>query len=106
MNSVEKAFLETKIIETLETCYDPEIPVNIVELGLVYRIDVNDYGDVEIQMTLTTPHCPVATSLPGEVHSKVSAIQGVKSVKVDVVWEPPWDPAKISDSAKLTLGML
>jgi FeS assembly SUF system protein len=106
MNFVEKAQLESKVIEALQTCYDPEIPANIYELGLVYRIEVDDEGGVRIQMTLTTPHCPVATSLPGEVQSKVAAIPGVKSANVDVVWDPPWDPSKMSDSARLQLGML
>jgi FeS assembly SUF system protein len=106
MNSAEKAQLESKVIEALETCYDPEIPANIYELGLVYRIEVGEEGDVRMQMTLTTPHCPVATSLPGEVQSKVNEIAGVKSVNVEVVWDPPWDPSKMSDTAKLQLGML
>jgi FeS assembly SUF system protein len=106
MNSVEKTQLQSKIIEALETCYDPEIPVNIYELGLVYAIDINDEGGVEIKMTLTTPNCPVATSLPGEVQSKVAAIANLKSVQVTVVWEPPWDPGKMSEAAKLQLGMI
>jgi FeS assembly SUF system protein len=106
MNSVEKTHLESKIIQALETCYDPEIPVNIYDLGLVYAVDVGDAGDVQIKMTLTTPNCPVATSLPGEVQAKVKAIEAVKSVNVDVVWDPPWDSSKISESAKLQLGMI
>jgi len=106
MNSIEKTQLESKIIEALATCFDPEIPVNIYELGLVYAIDVGNAGDVEIKMTLTTPNCPVATSLPGEVHDKVKAIETVKSVKVDVVWDAPWDSNKMSESAKLQLGMI
>jgi FeS assembly SUF system protein len=106
MNAVEKTHLESKVIAALETCYDPEIPVNIHELGLVYSIDISDDADVRIAMTLTTPNCPVATSLPGEVQSKLSAVPDVKSVKVDVVWDPPWDPHKMSDSARLQLGIL
>src|ERR1041385_6267180 len=106
MDSVERTQLESKIIEALQTCFDPEIPANIYELGLVYVIDVGDAGDVEIKMTLTTPNCPVATSLPGEVHEKGKVIESVKSVKVDVVWDPPWDPSKMSESAKLQLGMI
>ena len=106
MNSLEKSQLESKIIEALETCYDPEIPVNIHELGLVYSTDVSDEGDVQIKMTLTTPNCPVATSLPGEVKNKVSAIEHVKSVNVEVVWDPPWDPGKMSDGARLQLGLM
>ena len=106
MNSVEKTQLESKIIEALETCYDPEIPVNIYELGLVYAINVSDAGDVDIKMTLTTPNCPVAVSLPGEVQSKVTTIAQVKNVSVEVVWDPPWGPNKMSESAKLQLGMI
>jgi FeS assembly SUF system protein len=106
MTSVEKTQLESKIIEALETCYDPEIPVNIYDLGLVYAVDVGDTGDVQIKMTLTTPNCPVATSLPGQVETKVKAFDGVKNVNVDVVWDPPWDSSKISESAKLQLGII
>jgi FeS assembly SUF system protein len=106
MTSVEKTQLESKIIEALETCYDPEIPVNIYDLGLVYAVDVGDTGDVQIKMTLTTPNCPVATSLPGQVETKVKAIDGVKNLNVDVVWDPPWDSSKISESAKLQLGII
>jgi FeS assembly SUF system protein len=106
MNLVEKAELESQVIEALKTCYDPEIPVNIFELGLVYSIDVGSEGEVEIKMTLTTPHCPVATSLPGEVQSKLAAIPNVKNAAVAVVWDPPWDPGKMSEAAKLQLGML
>jgi len=105
MNLVENSQLESKIIEVLETCYDPEIPANIYDLGLVYAIDVAD-GDVRITMTLTTPNCPVAVSLPGEIQTKVEAIESVKSVKVDVVWDPPWDTSRISEGAKLQLGMI
>jgi FeS assembly SUF system protein len=106
MNPIEKSRLESKIIEVLERCYDPEIPANIYDLGLIYAINIGEQGDVQIVMTLTTPHCPVATSLPGEVQSKVEAISQVNSVQVDVVWDPPWHPSKMSDSARLQLGML
>ena len=106
MNAVEKSRLESRIIEALENCYDPEIPANIYDLGLIYAINITDQGDVQIVMTLTTPHCPVATSLPGEVQSKVEAISQANSVQVDVVWDPPWSPQKMSESAKLQLGML
>jgi FeS assembly SUF system protein len=102
----EKQMLELKIIDALLTCYDPEIPVNIYELGLVYGIEIGDSGDVRIKMTLTAPNCPVAQSLPLEVEKKVSAIEGVKSAQVEVVWEPPWSPEKMSEGAKLTLGMI
>ena len=106
MNSVEKTQLESKIIEALETCYDPEIPVNIYELGLVYAVNVSDAGEVDIKMTLTTPNCPAAASLPGDVEAKVTNIAQVKKVSVEVVWDPPWSPIKMSESAKLQLGMI
>jgi FeS assembly SUF system protein len=106
MNSLEKGRLESRIIEALETCYDPEIPANIYDLGLIYAINITDQGDVRIVMTLTTPNCPVATSLPGEVQSKVEAISEVNSVQVDVVWDPLWDASKMSESARLQLGMI
>jgi FeS assembly SUF system protein len=106
MNSAEKQILELKIIDALQTCYDPEIPINIHELGLIYGIEISDSADVRIQMTLTAPNCPVAQSLPVEVESKVGAIEGVRTAKVEVVWDPPWNPGKMSDSAKLQLGMI
>jgi FeS assembly SUF system protein len=97
--------LESKVIEVLRTCYDPEIPVNIHELGLVYGIDIDADGAVHIQMTLTSPACPVAGSLPPEVENKVSRIEGVSSAKVEVVWDPPWTPDKMTEAARLQLGM-
>jgi FeS assembly SUF system protein len=106
MNSAEKQILELKVIDALQTCYDPEIPVNIYELGLVYGIEISDSGDVRIQMTLTAPSCPVAASLPLQIESKVSASEGVKSAQVELVWDPPWNPGKMSESAKLQLGMI
>lgn len=106
MNSLEKTQLESKIIEVLHKCYDPEIPVNIYDLGLVYSIDVGDSGDVQIKMTLTAPNCPVAASLPREVQAKVKAIEEVKNVNVDLVCEPPWDASRISEAAKLQLGII
>jgi FeS assembly SUF system protein len=102
----DKQMLELKIIDALNTCYDPEIPVNIYELGLIYGIDVRLSGDVHIKMTLTAPNCPVAASLPIEVESKVNAIEGVKSAHVELVWDPPWSPAHMSEGAKLELGMI
>ena len=90
----------------LKEIYDPEIPVNIYELGLIYGVDVDDDGDVTVTMTLTTPHCPVAESMPGEVELRVGAVPGVRDAKVNLVWDPPWDPAKMSDEARLELGML
>jgi FeS assembly SUF system protein len=106
MNAMEKTVLESKIIEALRTCYDPEIPADIYELGLIYGIDISDDGDVRIRMTLTTPNCPVAVSLPGEVEAKVNTIESVKKATVEVVWEPPWDPAKMSEAARLQLGLM
>jgi FeS assembly SUF system protein len=96
--------IKDKVVETLKTCYDPEIPVNIVELGLVYDLDVSDAGEVKIRMTLTTPACPVAGSLPGEIQAKVKAIPGVTAAAVDLVWDPPWGPDRMSEAARLELG--
>jgi FeS assembly SUF system protein len=98
--------LENAIVDALKTVYDPEIPVNIYELGLIYAIDVKDDGDVEVRMTLTAPACPAAGMLPGEVEDKVRSVAGVKSARVEVVWEPPWTPEKMSEAAKLQLGFL
>ena len=93
------------VIETLKGIYDPEIPVNIYDLGLIYGVEVND-GHAIITMTLTTPHCPVAESMPGEIELQVGGVPGVGHAEVNLVWDPPWDPAKMSDEAKLELGML
>ena len=98
--------LKTKIIEVLKTCYDPEIPVDIYELGLIYKIDNDPSGAVVITMTLTSPMCPVAGSLPIEVENKVAAIDGVTRAKVELVWDPPWDPDKMTEASRLALGML
>lgn len=97
--------LQDRVIEVLRTCYDPEIPVNIYELGLIYEVKVERTGSVYIRMTLTAPTCPVAGSLPPEVESKVKELPGVSAAKVDVVWDPPWDMSKMSEAAKLQLGM-
>ena len=94
------------VIEALKEIYDPEIPVNIYELGLIYGVDVTPDAHVVVTMTLTTPHCPVAESMPGEVELRVGAVPGVGSAEVNLIWDPPWDPAKMSDEAKLELGML
>jgi FeS assembly SUF system protein len=93
-----------KIVEALRTVYDPEIPVDIYELGLIYEILVDDSGDVKVLMTLTAPGCPVADSLPEEVRQKVLSVEEVKSAEVELVWDPPWDPGKMSEAARLTLG--
>ena len=93
------------VIDALKEIYDPEIPVNIYDLGLVYGVEIADAHAV-VTMTLTTPHCPVAESMPGEVEMRVGAVPGVGSAEVNLVWDPPWDPQKMSDEAKLELGML
>lgn len=97
--------LEEKIVAAIRTCYDPEIPVNIHELGLIYGIDITPEGAVNIRMTLTSPACPAAGSIPPEVQAKVQAVPGVASAKIDIVWEPPWAPSRMSEAAKLQLGM-
>ncbi len=94
------------VIAALKDIFDPEIPVNIYDLGLIYGVDVADDGGVAVTMTLTTPHCPVADSMPGEVELRVGAVPGVRDCEVNLVWDPPWDPAKMSDEARLELGML
>jgi FeS assembly SUF system protein len=96
--------LKEKIVATLRTCYDPEIPVNIYELGLIYEIDVQETGDALIRMTLTSPMCPVAGSLPPEVQAKAQAVPGVRTAKVDLVWDPPWNQDMMSEAAKVQLG--
>lgn len=98
--------LRERVVEVLQTCYDPEIPVDIHELGLVYRVGVEDDGKVEVEMTLTSPACPVAGTLPPEVEQKIGRVEGVSSVRVDLVWDPPWNPDRMSDAAKLKLGLL
>ena len=94
------------VIAALRDIFDPEIPVNIYDLGLIYGVDIDDAGSVTVTMTLTTPHCPVAESMPGEVEMRICAVAGVRDAEVNLVWDPPWDPAKMSDEAKLELGML
>lgn len=94
------------IIDALKEIYDPEIPVNIYELGLIYNVEVTDGGHAVVTMTLTTPHCPVAESMPSEVELRVGSVPGVSIADVNLVWDPPWDPAKMSDEARLELGML
>jgi len=98
--------LGDEVVEALRTVYDPEIPVNIFELGLVYKIDVDDHSAVHIEMTLTSPMCPVAETLPEEVKAKVEAIGGVSGATVDVVWDPPWNPGMMTEEAQLELGVL
>jgi len=105
MEIINKQELEEKIIQTLKTCYDPEIPVDIFELGLIYEIKITDDADVNVKMTLTSPACPVAGSLPPEVEAKLRAIPEVSNVKIELVWNPPWDRDMMSDVAKVELGM-
>jgi len=97
--------LTDQLIEKLKTVFDPEIPVDIYELGLIYKVDVSDERDVVIDMTLTAPGCPVAGDMPGWVEDAVMEIDGVKSCKVELVFDPPWDPSRMSDEAKLQLNM-
>lgn len=97
--------LGEKVLDTIKTCYDPEIPVNIYDLGLIYRVDVDDDDKVMIQMTLTSPACPVAGILPGEVQEKVRGVEGVADCEVELVWDPPWNPSMMTEEAKLELGM-
>ena len=94
------------VIEALKDIYDPEIPVNIYDLGLIYDVEVTPEHHARIKMTLTTPHCPVAESMPGEVELRVGSVPGIGDAEVELVWDPPWDPQKMSDEAKLELGML
>jgi FeS assembly SUF system protein len=103
---IDKQVLEEKVIGALKNCYDPEIPVNIFELGLIYEIGIDDEANVEIKMTLTSPACPVAGSLPGEVEARVRTIPEINDVKVKLVWNPPWDKDMMSEVAKLELGLL
>ena len=98
--------LKQSVIDALKSVYDPEIPVDIYELGLIYDVDISEDGDAVITMTLTTPHCPVAESLPNEVELRVLSVPGIRDAVVNLVWTPPWDPSKMSDEARLELGML
>jgi FeS assembly SUF system protein len=105
-DKLDKKKIETKIINVLKAIFDPEIPVDIYELGLIYEIKIDDNGNVGIDMTLTSPNCPVAESLPKEVEDKVADVHNVSSSKVNIVFDPPWDKEMMSEEAKLDLGML
>jgi FeS assembly SUF system protein len=102
----DQAVIEREVVKALRTCYDPEIPVDIYELGLIYGIDVAPDGAVDIRMTLTAPNCPAAQELPAEVEGRVRAAPGVTSARVQIVFDPPWDRCRMSDAAKLKLGLL
>ncbi|MDP3981329.1 MAG: DUF59 domain-containing protein [Chlamydiota bacterium] len=103
-SSENTSTLEFTVIEVLKTCYDPEIPINIYEMGLIYSIEVLPGNNINISMTLTSPACPVAESLPGEVQTKIKAIPSVHDVNMNLVWDPPWHPDMMSEAAKLQLG--
>ncbi|MBQ95469.1 MAG: SUF system Fe-S cluster assembly protein [Actinobacteria bacterium] len=94
------------VVAALKEIYDPEIPVNIYDLGLIYAVEVDDESDVTVTMTLTTPHCPVAETMPGEVELRAASVPGVRDAEVNLVWDPPWGPDKMTDEARLELGML
>jgi FeS assembly SUF system protein len=98
--------LQASVVDVLKSVYDPEIPVDIYELGLIYDVEISEEGDATITMTLTTPHCPVAESLPNEVELRVLSVPGIRDAVVNLVWDPPWDPSKMTDEARLELGML
>jgi FeS assembly SUF system protein len=98
--------LERDVVDMIRTCYDPEIPVNIYELGLIYGVTINEERDVHVLMTLTSPSCPVAETLPPDVEQKIAGVEGVKSAKVEITFEPPWEQSMMSEEAKLELGFL
>ena len=98
--------LQQAVIDALKEIYDPEIPVNIYDLGLIYGVEVDDEADATVTMTLTTPHCPVAETMPGEVELRAASVPGIRDAEVNLVWDPPWGPDKMSDEARLELGML
>lgn len=98
--------LQQAVVDALKEIYDPEIPVNIYDLGLIYGVEVDDECDATVTMTLTTPHCPVAETMPGEVELRAASVPGIRDAEVELVWDPPWSPEKMSDEARLELGML
>jgi nitrogen fixation NifU-like protein len=103
-SGVDVKAIEERVVETLKSCYDPEIPVDIYELGLIYEVNVAADGNVDIKMTLTSPACPVAGTLPGEVETRVRSVDGVADAKIELVWDPPWDKEMMSEAAKVQLG--
>ena len=106
LRQAEVDSLGERVIEALRTVYDPEIPVNIFELGLIYKVDVDDRNAAHIDMTLTSPMCPVAETLPDEVKAKVEAVDGISGAAVNVVWDPPWNPSMMTEEAQLDLGII
>jgi FeS assembly SUF system protein len=101
----EMARMTDEIVGALKTVYDPEIPADIYELGLIYKVDIDDERVVKIDMTLTTPNCPAAADLPAQVENTVAGVPGVREAKVNIVWDPPWDPSRMSDEARTVLNM-
>ena len=106
ISTIEQKLIEGQVVEALRACYDPEIPVNIYELGLVYEVKVSPEAQVAITMTLTSPACPVAQSLPKEIEARIKTIPGVRGVGVSVVWTPAWNPSMMSEAARLELGFM
>ncbi len=104
--AVDPELIERQVVEALKTVYDPEIPVDVYELGLIYNVKVDPAGEVDVQMTLTSPNCPSAAELPLDAEMRIRAIPGVTDVRVEVVFDPPWDPSRMSEAARLQLGML
>jgi FeS assembly SUF system protein len=103
--AIDPSDLENEIVEALKKVFDPEIPVNIYELGLIYDVDIQEGGRIQVKMTLTSPGCPVAGSLPGEVKARIEAVPGVVAAEIDLVWDPAWNPSMMSEAARLQLGM-
>jgi FeS assembly SUF system protein len=106
MGKIDTERMHEQVIDVLRLCFDPEIPVNIYDLGLIYDVDVAEEGLVRVQMTLTSPSCPVAEILPGQVERSLKRIKGVEKVEVEVVWDPPWDARMMTEEARLELGMM
>ena len=104
--AVDPQAIERQVVEALKTCYDPEIPVDIYELGLIYNVQVDPSGGVDVQMTLTSPNCPSAAELPLQAETRIRSIPGVTDARVEVVFDPPWEPSRMSEAARLQLGML
>jgi FeS assembly SUF system protein len=103
-SGVDTAKVEAAVVEVLKTVYDPEIPVDIYELGLIYKVRVDAKGEVDVDMTLTSPACPVAGTLPGEVEMKIRGVEGVTAARIELVWDPPWDKDMMSEAAQVKLG--